>query len=233
LSPYASNGDKANNFAKAGQAFVLWQNRLDSIKTDADFVLVRPVPCKTFGIETKSIAVSIRRIDLLPTVDNGTPTNADIANASVVVNCPSPFAVSGGLALSFVDTRAYGLVPAAGGTSVYGIIGSTSLSPMPIAMIHSRLFTIRKLHLPVQTGFGVAVHTQDDSAGGTGAEYLFGAGVTLLRAIYITPGAQFGRIESLTTGNHLGDTAPSDAKGAPILTHYTTGFGLAITFTKP
>ena len=138
------------------------------------------------------------------------------------------------MAVSFIRTQSFGLIPTStAGSYTFGVINSTSVSPMPIAMVHSRLYESPNHLVGFHVGFGIAVHTQDDTAGGTGAEYLLGAGVLLFRTIYLTPGLQYGRTAALSTGYKVGDAVPSGVTAAPTVNKYTPGFGLAITFTKP
>lgn len=234
LTPYTSGGDKTATFIKQAQAFVIWKDRIDGFTTPNDFEVSRWVPCSLFGNQTKAIAITLKRIDLLPTIDNSPGTSADLTAATVTVNCPSPFSISGGMAVSFIRTQSFGLIPTStAGSYTFGVINSTSVSPMPIAMVHSRLYESPNHLVGFHVGFGIAVHTQDDTAGGTGAEYLLGAGVLLFRTIYLTPGLQYGRTAALSTGYKVGDAVPSGVTAAPTVNKYTPGFGLAITFTKP
>jgi len=234
LTPYTAGGDKTATFIKQAQAFLIWKNRIDGLTSPDSFVVERWVPCNLFGNQTKAIAVSLKRIDLLPTIDNNAGTSADLTTATVTVNCPSPFSISGGMALSFIETQSFGLIPTATANSyTFGITHSTSVNPMPLAMVHARLYELPSHSVGFHVGFGVAVHAQDDAAGGTGAEYLLGAGVLLFRTIFLTPGLHYGRTTALSPGYKVGDAVPSAVTTAPTVNRYTPGFGLAITFTKP
>lgn len=230
-SAYLPNADKSVNYIKQRQIFEFWDDRLSKV-TAAEFVVRQNVACETLAHETKSIGIALSRIDLSPTLSGSMPVSVSPTSALVTVTCPSAFSVSGGLAISFVKTQTYGLIPTStAGTSTFGITKITNQSLMPIAMVHARLYGYR--HVALHAGFGVAAHAQDDAAGGTGAEYLLGLGVSLFRTIYITPGWQSGRTAALSPGYSLGQTAASGVTAAPLVNGYSSGFGLAITFTKP
>lgn len=233
LSAYLRNADKTTAYIKQSQIFQLWDNRARNLTAD-DFVVRRNVGCHTFGNQTRTINVVLNRTDMLPTLTGAAPTSADYSSTLVTVNCPSPFSISAGLEMSFLKTYSYGLLPATTpGSYTYGIIKTTSFSPMPVAMLHERLFESRDRKFAVQMGFGVAAHAQDNSAGGTGAEYLLGLGVSIYHTIYLTPGWHAGRAATLSPGYKIGDPAASGATAAPLVNGYISGFGLAITFTKP
>jgi hypothetical protein len=230
-SAYLPNGANSVAYRKQRQIFLFWYDRITKL-TMADFFVQRNVPCHTIGNETKTIGVVLNRTDLSPILSGAVPTTVTATSPLVTINCPSAFSISGGLAISFVPTQNIGLIPAAtSGTYTFGVTKTTNQSVMPIAMVHARLYSYRSFAL--QAGFGVAVHTQDDSAGGTGAEYLLGLGVSLFRTIYITPGWQSGRTTALSPGYSLGGTVPSGVTAAPLVNGYSPGFGLALTFTKP
>ncbi len=232
---YLPNADKTVTYRKQRQIFVVWDDRIATLSKD-DFVVRRNVPCHTIGNQTKKIDVVLNRTDLYPTLSlsGSVPTAVATTSPLISVSCPSAFSLSGGLDTSFVKTYNYGLIPTAtAGTFTYGITKTTSVSPMPIAMVHARLWELQNHKVALQLGVGVAAHTQDDSAGGTGVEYLLGLGISLFRTIYITPGLQAGRTATLSTGYKLGDTAASGVTAAPLVNGYSPGFGLALTFSKP
>lgn len=233
LSAYLPNADKTTAYIKQRQIFLLWDDRIAHLTAD-DFIVKRNVGCHTFGNQTKAINVVLNRTDMLPTLTGTAPTSTDSSSALVTVNCPSPFSISGGMEMSFLKTYSYGLVPTTTpGSFTYGMIKTTTFSPMPIAMLHERLLESKDRKLALQLGFGVAAHTQDASAGGTGAEYLLGLGISLYHAIYITPGWHLGRTATLSPGYKLGDPVASGVTAAPLVNGYSSGFGLAVTFTKP
>ena len=232
-SAYLPAGANSVAYRKQRQIFLFWYDRITKLKS-ADFSVQRNVACHTIGNETKTIGVALNRTDLSPMLTGAIPTTVAATSPLVTVNCPSAFSVSGGLAISFVPTNNFGLIPAAtAGTSTFGVTKTTNQSVMPIAMVHARLYSYRSF--AVQAGFGVAAHTQDDTAGGTGAEYLLGLGVSLFRTIYITPGWQSGRTATLSPGYSLGEGRIflSGVTAPPLVNGYSSGFGLAVTFTKP
>jgi len=64
-------------------------------------------------------------------------------------------------------------------------------------------------------------------------ELVTGLSVSFLRTIYLTGGLQIGKQSELAGGFKVGQTVPTDITAPPVTSSYKTGFGFAITFTKP
>ena len=93
VAPSMANGDKTLAFQKQWHILSWWIDYTASL-TDASFVVKRYVPCSLPGNQTKSVAVTLSRLDLLPMLDGTAPTSADLGNASITVSCSSPFVVA-------------------------------------------------------------------------------------------------------------------------------------------
>ena len=65
------------------------------------------------------------------------------------------------------------------------------------------------------------------------AEFLIGPSFSLFRTMFLTPGLQIGTKTVIGGGFNIGDTVSSNITTVPLEKSYTTGFGFAITFTKP
>jgi hypothetical protein len=126
------------------------------------------------------------------------------------------------------------LVPSGtSGTNEFGITDAGGVNPMPVAMIHWRMKDFAGDKVGLYTSFGVAAHVQSSAAGGSAAEYLTGLSVGLSRAAFISAGWHLGKVSALNGGYTVGTTVPSGVTSVPVTSSYRSGFGLAITFTKP
>ena len=142
--------------------------------------------------------------------------------------------VSAGVEFSFLSTSAFGLVPSGStGANQFGITNTAHISPLPIAMISGRIAESSNHKIGLYGSFGTAAHTQGAGTGGSSAEFLTGLSIGLLRTIYITPGWHVGTVSSLNGGYKVGDAVPTGVTAVPVKSAYESGFGLAITFTKP
>lgn len=234
LSPSTINGDKTTAFQKQKRILAWWTNYTAGLVDSSSFVIARYVPCNLFGNQTKNMSATIGRFDLLPTFDGSAASNADLTNAVITVNCSSPFVVSAGVEFSLLKNNTFGIVPSApSGSTQFGITNTATISPIPLAMVHGRLWETSDHKLGVYFGFGVGAHTQDAAAGGSAAEYLTGVGIGLFHTIFLTPGLHLGKVAALNGGFKVGDPVPSGVTTVPVKSSYASGFGLAITFTKP
>jgi hypothetical protein len=234
LTPSMANGDKTLAFQKQKRILAWWINYTASLTGASSFVVTRNVPCSLFGNQTKSVAATLSRMDLLPILDGTAPTSADLATASMTVSCSSPFVVSAGVEFSFLKNNTFGLVPSGtAGANQFGVTNTANISPIPLAMVHGKLWESMDHKVGLYFGFGVGAHTQDAAAGGGGAEYVAGVGIGLFHTIFLTPGWHLGKVAALNGGYKIGDTVPTAVTTVPVRSPYASGFGLAITFTKP
>ncbi len=234
LSASMVNGDKTLTFQKQKRILVWWRNYTTTLTDPSSFVVARYVPCSLFGNQTKSVNATLSRLDLLPTIDGMAATSADLTNAAVTVSCSSPFVVSAGVEFSFLKNNTFGLIPSGTmGTNQFGVTNTATISPIPLGMVHGRLWESADHMVGAYVGFGVGAHVQDAAAGGAAAEYLAGVGIGLFHTIFLTPGWHLGKVAALNGGYKLGDIVPTAVTTVPVKSSYASGFGLAITFTKP
>ena len=234
VAPSMANGDKTLAFQKQKRILVWWINYTASLTDASSFVVTRYVPCSLFGNQTKSVNATLSRLDLLPTLDGTAATSADLANAAITVSCSSPFVLSAGVEFSFLKNNTFGLVPSGtAGANQFGVTNTANISPIPLGMVHGKLWESADHRVGAYFGFGVGAHAQDAAAGGAAAEYLAGVGIGLFHTIFLTPGWHLGKVAALNGGYKLGDTVPAAVTTVPVKSSYASGFGLAITFTKP
>jgi hypothetical protein len=234
LGPSMANGDKTLAFQKQKRILAWWTNYTASLIDASSFVVTRYVPCSLFGNQTKSVAATLSRMDLLPMLDGAPATSADLATASMTVSCSSPFVISAGVDFSFLKNNTFGLVPSGtAGANQFGVTNTSNISPIPLGMVHAKLWESADHKVGFYFGFGVGAHAQDAAAGGAAAEYLAGVGLGLFHTIFLTPGWHLGKVAALNGGYKIGDTVPTTVTTVPVRSSYASGFGLAITFTKP
>jgi hypothetical protein len=233
LTPSMLAGDKTAAFYKALGIFHFWQNQLGTL-TAGSFTISSSVDCPNVFNQNRSVAVSLVQADLLPTFDGTTTSTTTAKSPFVTVTCASPFAVSAGVELSFLKTPTFGLVPSGtAGTNQFGITDTGTINPLPVGMVHWRAYETSSHLVALYGSFGVAAHIQGNASGSSAAEYLTGISFGFLRTIFITPGWHVGKVASLGGGYAVGAPVPSGVTAVPVQSSYKSGFGLAITFTKP
>jgi len=228
------NGANTIAFQKQKRILNWWVNYTAGLTEPSAFVAARYVPCTLFGNQNKNVAATLSRIDLLPTFDGLPAATADLPNPTITVTCSSPISVSAGVEFSFLKNSTFDVIPSGpAGTNQFGITSTANISPIPLGMVHGRLWESTDHKIGLYAGFGVGAHTQDAGAGGSAAEFLAGIGVGLLHTMFITPGWHLGKVAALNGGYKTGDTVPTGVTAAPVKSNYASGFGLALTFTKP
>jgi hypothetical protein len=233
ISPSLMSGDKTASFYKQKALIVFWSRVINGLTPDS-FVMTTYVSCGVLFNQNKQTAIKLLQYDRLPLFDNQQITAVDVKDPFVTVNCASPFTISAGVEFRFLANNTFGLVPSgSSGTNVFGITDESKTAPLPIGMVHTRLLETANHKIALHASFGAAAHVQSSSSGGSGAEFLTGLSVSLLRTMYITPGWHIGKVAYLAGGYKVGDTVPAGVTTAPVESKYEHGFGLAITFTKP
>jgi hypothetical protein len=154
------------------------------------------------------------------------------------ITCASPFTVSGGVEFSTIPNREFAIVKSAGGannTSVskFGYSSQSSFHPLPVAIVHARIWESQSQKFAFHISAGASGNIQGQNSGGSSAEFLTGGSLSFFRTMFVTAGLHVGTKTSLAGGFKVGDTVPSDVTTVPTTKSYTTGFGIAITFTKP
>ena len=233
LAPSLINGDKTAAFNKQKAIVDFWNRIIVGLTADS-FEKSTYVTCGVTVNQNKQIAVKLYTADRLPSFDSQPVTLSDAKDPFVTVNCPSPFVVSAGVEMRFLNTATYGLVPSGpSGTNLFGVTSNQNNIPLPIAIAHVRLAENDGNRYGLFASFGVAAHTQGSGTSGSAAEYLTGLSLGLFRTMFITAGLHLGTVSALNGGYKVGDAVPTGVTTAPVTGSYKAGFGLAITFTKP
>jgi len=242
---------KYADFRTAQEALVTWQTRMTDLrdrwnayeatqqgKTEAEnpnpFSLSTSADCEFAFSRTKTTAVTLTRVDLMP----GTTSTGPETVLSVNVVCTSPFTVSAGVAFSSIDEREFGLQSIAAAPPATGTVNKivptakSSFHPLPLGMIHARLCEFNDT-FALHASFGLAGSFRSSSAGGSDAEFLLGPSISLFRTMFLTPGLHLGHKVSVGGGFVEEGEVPSTITTVPIQKSSALGFGFAITFTKP
>jgi hypothetical protein len=233
MTPSTAAGSKTTAFYKQQAIIAYWAGVFKELKADL-FVKTTFVTCGVNFNQNKQVAVKLIEYDLLPTFDGQTSSSVDIKDPFVTVTCASPFSISAGVEMRFLANQAFGLVPSGtSGTNQFNVTDDEKIIPLPIAMVHARLYDWDDHKFGLHVSLGVGAHITSTEAGGSGAEYLVGFSLSLFRTVYITPGWHLGKVAALGGGYKVGDAVPTGVTTAPVQTSYQNGFGLAFTFTKP
>jgi hypothetical protein len=228
-----TTSDKATAFQKQKATLQAWKDLIAGLKVES-FVKQTYVPCGSLFNQNKQVAVRLLRTDRLPMFDGQALTQTDLKDPFVTVSCASPFAVSAGVEFSFLKSPTFGIVPSgSSGANQFNITNQASISPLPIAVVHGRLGETADHKYGLYASFGIAAHVQGAASGGSTAEFLTGISFCFLRTIFITPGWHVGNVAALTGGYNIGEAVPTGVTVVPLKNSYESGFGLAITFTKP
>lgn len=243
----ASGSDPAKAVGKDLGLLTYWSNVFGgflnadgSVPQDPSvkFTLHQTVTCGTLFNFNKQVAVKLTVGDRLPFFD-AQQMSTQTRDAFVTVTCGSPFSISAGVGLSFVQQREFAIVQSAtapGATTTVNKFGYSSLSsvnPVPLAVAHLRVADWGDHRYALHASFGVAANIQGTNGGGSSAGYMPGLSLSLFRTMYITGAAYIGKQGSLAGGFKVGDVVPSNVTTPPVQSSYKAGFGLAITFTKP
>jgi hypothetical protein len=228
-----TTSDKAAAFQKQKATLQAWKDLIAGLKVES-FIKQTYVPCGSLFNQNKQVAVRLLRTDRLPMFDGQALTQTDLKDPFVTVSCASPFAVSAGVEFSFLNSPTFGLVPSgSSGANQFNVTDQANINPLPIAMVHGRLGETADHKYGLYASFGIAAHIQGAASGGSTAEFLTGLSIGFLRTIFITPGWHIGKVAALSGGYTIGGAVPTGVTVVPVKSSYQSGFGLAITFTKP
>jgi hypothetical protein len=112
------------------------------------------------------------------------------------------------------------------------VTNNSNFHPLVLGMVHARLCEVNET-IAFHASFGLSGNFQSQSAGGSSVGFLLGPSMSLFRTMFFTPGLYIGTKTNIGGGFNVGGIVPSNITTVPLQTSYTTGFGLAITFTKP
>jgi hypothetical protein len=247
-----ASSTKYSDFQTAQEALLSWKTRMSDLrdrwnsyktgkkdgKTEEEnpspFSLTASADCEFAFSRTKTTAITLTRADLMP----GTTSAAPETVLAVSVECTSPFTVSAGVDFSTIEKHEFAIQaspatpPATGTVNKFVVTNNSGFHPVPLGMIHARLCEFNE-KFALHASFGLAGNIQSQSAGGSSAEFLIGPSFSLFRTMFLTPGLHIGTKTTIGGGFNVGDTVPSNVTTVPLQKSYTTGFGFAITFTKP
>jgi hypothetical protein len=245
LSDLSNSGDKYKAFQTAHATLVQWQQTMTQLGSQLQaaskppnsanpFVTTFTGTCDYTFATTKKIAIKLTETDNLP--DKSAAQPADIL--SLTMECASPFNVSAGVLFDTISGNQFSISPVAsppGSTTTVNEFVQTSSSsfhPSPVGLISAR-FCEPNETIAFHLSLGVSGNFNSQANGGSTAAFLIGPSVSFFRTMFVTPGWYIGTKATLGSSFHTGDPVPPNVTAAPVNSSYTSGFGLAITFTKP
>lgn len=221
-----------------GLSTTLPDGSLDLLSLDDFFVVSTYLQCGNIFNQSSSTAASLTTYDETATLSGNlsTPT-AQQDKTFFTLTCASPFAVSGGVEFSTIPSNEFAIVKSSGSgttsTNKFGFASHSSFHPLPVAIAHVRVWESQNQKYAFHFSAGASGNIQGQNSGGSSAEFVTGGSFSFFRTMFVTAGLHIGTKTSLAGGFKIGDTVPSDITTVPVTKSYTTGFGLAITFTKP
>jgi len=230
---YLVNGDQSKTFYSQRGIVVSWNDLIQGLSLES-FTVKAYVGCNMLYNQNKQATIRLLQSDRLKTLDGEQPGTPNVVDPFVTVTCSSPIAVSAGIEFSFLATDTFGLVPTGdAGKLQFQVTEHDKVSPLPIGMVHVRLGENHNRKLGGYATFGVAAHVQGNGSGGSSAEYLTGLSVGLFRTLFVTAGWHLGKVSKLGGGYKVNSDVPANVMTVPVTSSYQSGFGLAVTFTKP
>lgn len=250
---YRCGGVSMTDLAKNVATLKFWDTRFRELglrtdMTDAQlqaqniassFVDSIQLTCPNIFNQSSSTAASMTVFDESQTLSGNFSAPSAHQNQNFFsLTCASPFAVSAGVEFSTIRSQEFGIIKSAGGannTSInkFGLTSDSAVHPLPIALIHVRLWESMDHRFACHATAGASGNIQGQNSGGSSAEFLTGASLSFFRTMFITAGLHIGTKSRLAGGFNVGDTVPSDISSVQVTKSYTTGVGIAITFTKP
>jgi hypothetical protein len=228
-----------SRFQELGLKTDITDAQLAQLNLSDYFVASSVVACGNIFNQSSSTTASITVYDESQTLSGnlGTPSAHQDQNF-FTLTCASPFAVSAGVEFSTIPSREFAIVKSTGGannTSIntFGYSSNSSFHPLPVAIVHVRLWESRDQRYAFHASAGASGNIQGQNSGGSSAEFLVGGSFSFFRTMFVSAGLHIGTQNSLGGGFKIAQQVPSDITTVPVTKSYTTGFGLAITFTKP
>jgi hypothetical protein len=213
--------------------------QIDQAKIDGAFYAYTSVKCGVLFNQGSSTAVNIVAADLGPTLDGNDPV-IKAQGAFVTVTCGTPFSVSAGVAFSSIEQKEFAIIKSSGGAgnpsvNKFGTTRDGRFNPVVIGMVHVRLADWERHKYGFHGSFGVAGNLQSQSGGGSTAEFLPGVSFSFWRTMYVSAGPYLGTSAKLAGDFKEGDVVPPDITtiSGQVKRTRATGFGFAVTFTKP
>ena len=228
-----------NRFQELGLSTTLPDAAMGQLTLADFFVTSTLLRCGNIFNQSSSTTASLTTYDESQTLSGSlSAPNAQQDKNFFTITCASPFAVSAGVEFSTVPSREFAIVKSAGGanntsTNEFGYSSQSSFHPLPAAIVHARIWESQSQRYAFHISAGASGNIQGQNSGGSSAEFLAGGSFSFFRTMFVTAGLHIGTKTSLAGGFKVGDTVPSDVTTVPVTKSYTTGFGIAITFTKP
>jgi hypothetical protein len=226
-------------FQEIGLSTNLPDATLNQLSISDFFVVSTYLQCGNIFNQSSSTTASLTTYDETGTLSGNlaTPSSQQDKNF-FTLTCASPFAISGGVEFSTIPNREFAIVKSSGGTNntstnTFGYSSQSSFHPLPVAIAHVRIWESRSQKYAFHFSAGASGNIQGQNSGGSSAEFITGGSFSFFRTMFVTAGLHVGTKTSLAGGFKIGDTVPSDITTVPVTKSYTTGFGLAITFSKP
>jgi hypothetical protein len=225
-------------FAEIGLSTTLPDGSLDQLALDGFFVISTYLQCGNIFNQSSSTTASLTTYDETATLSgNLSVPTAQQDKTFFTLTCASPFAISGGVEFSTIPSNEFAIVKSSGNgttsTNKFGYSSQSSFHPLPVAIAHVRVWESQNQKYAFHFSAGASGNIQGQNSGGSSAEFITGGSLSFFRTMFVTAGLHIGTRTSLAGGFKIGDTVPSDVTTVPVTKSYTTGFGLAITFTKP
>jgi len=228
-----------SRFRELGLATEITGTQLAQLGLSDFFVNSTPLNCGNIFNQSSSTSASATVYDESQTLSGNLATpSAHQDQNFFTLTCASPFSVSAGVEFSTIPSQEFAIVKSAGGannTSVnkFGLTSNSSFHPLPVAIVHVRLWESRDQRFAFHASAGASGNIQGQNSGGSSAEFIMGGSFSFFRTMFVTAGLHVGTKSTLAGGFKVGDTVPSDITSVQVTKSYTTGAGIAITFTKP
>jgi hypothetical protein len=228
----------SERFQEIGLSTTLPEASLNQLSLSDFFVVSTYLQCGNIFNQSSSTTASLTTYDETATLSgNLAAPTAQQDKTFFTLTCASPFAVSGGVEFSTIPSNEFAIVKSVGSgttsTNKFGYSSNSSFHPLPVALAHVRVWESQNQKYAFHFSAGASGNIQGQNSGGSSAEFLTGGSLSFFRTMFVTAGLHIGTKTSLAGGFKIGDAVPSDITTVPVTKSYTTGFGLAITFTKP
>jgi hypothetical protein len=228
-----------DRFQELGLSTSLPDAALNQLPLADFFVISTYLQCGNIFNQSSTTTASLTTYDETATISgNLSAPNALQDKNFFTLTCASPFSISGGVEFSTIPSREFAIVKSTGGannTSInsFGFSSQSSFHPLPVAIAHVRIWESQNQKYAFHFSAGASGNIQGQNSGSSSAEFISGGSFSFFRTMFVTAGLHIGTKTSLAGGFKIGETVPSDVTTVPVTKSYTTGFGLAITFTKP
>lgn len=228
-----------SRFRELGLSTEITDTQLGQLSLSDFFVNSTLLNCGNIFNQSSSTSASATVYDESQTLSGNMATpSAHQDQNFFTLTCASPFSISAGVEFSTIPSQEFAIIKSAGGannTSInkFGLTSNSSFHPLPVAIVHVRLWESRDQRFAFHASAGASGNIQGQNSGGSSAEFIMGGSFSFFRTMFLTAGLHVGTKSTLAGGFNVGDPVPSDITSVQVTKSYTTGAGIAITFTKP